>query len=53
MSADTAGPDLFHFFLAFVVWVAAIMSAAREVDILPVVCRVCRGANVATLGGAL
>jgi hypothetical protein len=39
--------------LASAVWVAAIMAAAREAGILPVVRRVRRGADVATLGGAL
>jgi hypothetical protein len=39
--------------LASVVWVAAIVAAARDADILLAVCRVRRGANVATFGGTL
>jgi hypothetical protein len=39
--------------LAFAVWVAVIVAAALEVDILPVICYVRRGADIATLGGAL
>jgi hypothetical protein len=39
--------------LASVVWVAAIVAAARDADILLAVCHMCRGAGVATFGGAL
>jgi hypothetical protein len=39
------------FFFASVVWVAAMVVAAREADIFPDVCRVRRG--TATLDGAL
>jgi hypothetical protein len=54
VSIDTAGPVLFRFFfLASAVWVTTIVDAARKVDILPVVCLVRRGADVATLGGGL
>jgi Rieske Fe-S protein len=30
-----------------------IVVAAREADIFPVICCVCHGSNIATLGGAL
>jgi hypothetical protein len=55
VSADKASPVLlrFFFFLASAIWVATIVAAAPEADILPIVCRVCRGADVATLGGTL
>jgi hypothetical protein len=39
------------FFFASTIWVVAIVAAAREADIFPVACRMCRGA--ATLDGAL
>jgi hypothetical protein len=39
--------------LASAVWVAAIMAAARDADILSTIYRVRRGADVATFGGAL
>jgi hypothetical protein len=41
VSTDTV--DLFcfrFFFLASIVWVAAIVAAAQEADIFPVACRV-------------
>jgi hypothetical protein len=41
----------FFFFLASAVWVAAIVVAAREVDIFPVACRMRRGAT--TMDGTL
>jgi hypothetical protein len=54
VSVDAAGSALFLiFFFAFVVWVAAILAAARDAGILPAVYRVHRGTNVATFGGAL
>jgi hypothetical protein len=54
VSADAAGPVLFlFFFLASAVWVAAIMAAARDADILSTVYRVRCGADVATFGGVL
>jgi hypothetical protein len=54
ISADAASPVLFlFFFLASAVWVAAIMAAARDADILSTIYRVRRGADVATFGGAL
>jgi hypothetical protein len=40
------------FFLASTVWVTAMVAAAREVDILPGLCRVRRDTDLATLGGA-
>jgi hypothetical protein len=39
--------------LVSAIWVAVIVAAAWKVDILPVVCRVHRGTDVATLGGGL
>jgi hypothetical protein len=52
ISTDTVNHVQFGFFLfASAVWVAVIVVEAREADIFPVVCRVCRGA--ATLDGAL
>jgi hypothetical protein len=39
--------------LATAIRVMAIVAAARDADILPAVCRVHRGADVATLGGTL
>jgi hypothetical protein len=39
--------------LASAVWVAAIMAAARDADILSTVYRVRCGADVATFGGVL
>jgi hypothetical protein len=39
--------------LASAVWVAVIMAAAREANILLVVCRVHHSADIATLGGGL
>jgi hypothetical protein len=55
VSDDTVGPSLFLFFFFFAsaVWVAAIVATAQDADILPVVCRVRRGTEVATFGGAL
>jgi hypothetical protein len=54
VSADIAGPFHFcFFFLDSAVWVSTIMTTAREADILPAVCRVRRGVDAATLGGAL
>jgi hypothetical protein len=51
--AGAAGPTLLLFFLAFAVWVVAIVAIAWDADILPAVCRVCRGADMETFGGAL
>jgi hypothetical protein len=52
VSTDTAGLVLFRFFLlASVVWVTALVAAAREAGILPIACRVRRGAE--TLDDAL
>jgi hypothetical protein len=54
VSTATVGVVLFRFFfLASAIWVVAIVAATREAGILPVTYRVCRGADVATLGGIL
>jgi hypothetical protein len=55
MSTDTKGPILFRFlfYLASAVWVAAVMAAAREADILPVTCRVRHDVDIVTLGDTL
>jgi hypothetical protein len=51
MSIDIAGATLFlFFFFASAIWVAAIIAADQDADILPAVCR---GARAATFGGAL
>jgi hypothetical protein len=52
--ADIAGSVLLRFFfLASAVWVAAIVAAAWDADILLVVCHVRRDADTANLGGVL
>lgn len=54
VSDDTTGPSLsLFFFLASAVWVAVMVAAARDANILLTVCRVRHGADVATFGGAL
>jgi hypothetical protein len=51
VSTDTVDLVHFLFFFASAIWVMAMVAAAREADIFPNVCRVCRGP--ATLEGAL
>jgi hypothetical protein len=48
------GPTLFLlFFFASAIWVAAIVDAAQDADILPALCRARRGGVAVTQGGAL
>jgi hypothetical protein len=54
MKKPTVGLVIFHFFfLASAIWVVAIVASTPEAGILPVACRVHRGADVATLGSSL
>jgi hypothetical protein len=51
MSIDTVDLVYFLLFFASAVWIATMVVVAREVDIFPAICRVCRG--VATMDGTL